>query len=125
MSKKILIDSEKFKKRLEKVKTTITYTLDSEFDADRLLNADSVIEDLLCDIDEALEDDEPKRYSVLEWHPVSEKPKDASDIVVKYNDGFLCSGVAHADENGNWVCYEYGKNQMKEWAYLPEREEEL
>jgi hypothetical protein len=69
---------------------------------------------------ELIESQKDARRSVFEWHPVSEKPKDASDIVVKYNDGFLCSGVAHADENGNWVCYEYGKNQMKEWAYLPE-----
>ena len=118
MSKKILIDPEEFKKRLKEVKATITYTLDSEFDADRLLNADSVIEDLLCDIDEALEDDEPKRYSVLEWHPVSEEPT-KSKLIIRFDDESVGVDVKNISEP-KWKLRNYDINHAKEWAYLPE-----
>lgn len=58
----------------------------------------------------------------LEWHPVSEKPKDGSIILVKYHNDFITQGVVYYGENGgnNWGCYGSPKNQIKEWAYLPE-----
>jgi hypothetical protein len=61
---KIWIESEEFKKRLTEVKATIIYMIyfsspfDRGFDVDRLLEASSAIDDLLCDIKVAEEDEQ-------------------------------------------------------------------
>jgi len=62
---KIWIESEEFKKRLTEVKATIIYMIyffsspfDRGFDVDRLLEASSIIDDLLCDIEVAEEDEQ-------------------------------------------------------------------
>jgi hypothetical protein len=67
---------------------------------------------------------EDKDWSTIEWHPISEKPKDESIILVKYHNGLITQGVVYYDENDEspWDCYGSLKNQLKEWAYLPEEE---
>jgi len=53
---KVLIDSEKFKKNLMVIGEAIDHALDGKFDADsKLLIADHFIEELICDIEEAEE----------------------------------------------------------------------
>ena len=60
------------------------------------------------------------KRSVIEWHPMSDKPKDESDILVKEKDG--CIFDTHAFDSvdeGDWEIVQGDKNQIIEWAYLP------
>lgn len=70
---------------------------------------------------ELIESQKDARRSVLEWHPMSDKPKDESDILVKEKDG--CIFDTHAFDSvddGDWEIVRGDKNQIVEWAYLPE-----
>jgi hypothetical protein len=69
----------------------------------------------------AFECAEKKNRSVLEWHPMSEKPKDESDILVREKDG--CVFDTHAFDSvddGDWEIVQGDKNQIVEWTYPPE-----
>ena len=60
-----------------------------------------------------------KRFSVLEWHPVSEKPKIGSQIIVR-----LASGMYELDMYGKILegnmLDPFDLSSIIEWAYLPE-----
>ena len=60
-----------------------------------------------------------KRFSVLEWHPVSEKPKIGSQIIVR-----LASGMYELDMYGKILegnmLDQFDLSSIIEWAYLPE-----
>ncbi len=60
-----------------------------------------------------------KHYSVLEWHPMSEKPKDLSDILVRDTNGAIFDSFAYYYEN-DWMIQRGDKAQIVEWAYPPE-----
>ena len=112
---KVLIDS--------KVLQDVMKALD--FGADRLsMNYTDDYSELVYakrHLESAIKNYDSKRFSVLEWHPMSEKPKDESDILVREKDG--CIFDTHAFDSvddGDWEIVRGNKNQIVEWAYPPE-----
>ena len=67
----------------------------------------------------AIEESKKHRFSVLEWHPMSEKPKDLSDILIRDTNGAIFDSFAYYYEN-DWLIHRGDKAQIVEWAYLPE-----
>ena len=60
------------------------------------------------------------KRSVIEWHPMSDKPKDQSDILVKDTSGAIFDSLSVDDEDDDdWRIIRGEKNQIVEWAYLP------
>ncbi len=58
------------------------------------------------------------KRSVIEWHPMSVKPKDQSDILVKDTNGAIFDSFAYYYEN-EWLIERGDKAQIVGWAYLP------
>ncbi len=73
----------------------------------------------ILDLKVAIEKSNSGCYSVLEWHPMSEKPKDLSDILVRDTNGAIFDSFAYYYEN-DWLIHRGDKAQIVEWAYLPE-----
>lgn len=113
MSKKILIDS-------ESVLKTIIGALD-------FCKRSCVENAEFIEAEKYIKEAKEKRFSVLEWHPVSEKPKIGSQIIVRLTFGrgvdvnFVMS---KCDLHGNilegYTLSEYDLSSVIEWAYLPE-----
>ncbi len=76
--------------------------------------------DSLKKIEDAIQESDKRRFSVLEWHPMSEKPEDHASILVKYPSGNVYMDCALIDENGNFSLESETTNYVTEWAYLPE-----
>lgn len=63
--------------------------------------------------------DSKKHFSVLEWHPMNEKP-DNKELLVRMDNGLLVFDYAVAKDE-EWRLQYHAKNHAIEWAYLPER----
>jgi hypothetical protein len=96
MSKKILIDSDLLKDLLEGDFLPVKVWHERRKEGRKLL-----------------EESKEKRFSVFEWHPVSERIGKGYDILIRFNNG----NVAPALSDDFDYAIERG---AIEWAYLPE-----
>lgn len=69
--------------------------------------------------EKAIEESKEKRFSVLEWHPVSEKPKEG-EVIVRMEGGLYALDYAIHWGNYAWQFQNTPVNHVKEWASLPE-----
>ena len=102
MSKKILIDSEVIESVLECIKKDIPMSPNG-WEAEK--------------IETTMKDQ--KNLSVIEWHPVSEKPKIGSQIIVRFASGMFELDVYGKILEGN-MFDQFDQSSIIEWAYLPE-----
>jgi hypothetical protein len=116
---KILIDEEVLETFFDNVVTAKVLCVNRR-DYDRLDRIATLIRN-------EIEETKQKHFSVLEWHPVSEKPKIGSQIIVRLTFGrgvdvnFVMS---KCDLHGNilegYTLSEYDLSSVIEWTYLPE-----
>ncbi|QTI81462.1 hypothetical protein IAI58_19155 (plasmid) [Roseomonas marmotae] len=57
------------------------------------------------------------RFSVLEWHPVTERPLERKPLITRYDNSPHC-GIICGDVSFDFF-FDQAKH-AKEWAYLPE-----
>ena len=62
---------------------------------------------------ELIESQKDARRSVIEWHPMSEKPETGLVVLVRTNENNVFTNVS--DDYKFW-----SKKTLIEWAYLPE-----
>ena len=67
-----------------------------------------------------LEESKGKHFSVVEWHPISEKPINNINVLVKDINGLVYEDAVYYDDVGNWLTEKSYKFNLVEWAYLPE-----
>jgi hypothetical protein len=66
----------------------------------------------------AFECAEKKNRSVLEWHPMSEKPE-ADHVLIRLKTGFVFHDFV-TESADDWDLTDHYKDDVIEWAYLPE-----
>lgn len=99
MSKKILIDSDLLKDLLEGDFLPVKVWHERRKEGRKLL-----------------EESKEKHFSVVEWHPVSDKPSEEKPILVKYKVNNKTYYLYDHFEINSF----FKSDSAKEWAYLPE-----
>jgi hypothetical protein len=66
-----------------------------------------------------IEEQAKKNRSIIEWHPVSEKPKIGSQIIVRFASGMSKLDIYGKILEGNMLD-QFDQSSIVEWAYLPE-----
>jgi len=78
--------------------------------------------------EKAIEESKGKRFSVLEWHPASEKPEEKRQLLVRLDDErmsvdrvwiYKMSPEEKAEGCPEWDFERYFRRHVIEWAYLP------
>jgi hypothetical protein len=112
MSKKILID-------LDAVKDLL-HALDQAQD---FLNDANIYEDYFTQyihgFCKLLKEAEKHKYSAVEWHSVGESPRNGAHILVRIKGLVFPDSVFYYDDVA-WITTHSAKENVSEWAYLPE-----
>ena len=113
---KILIDEETLYAVIDAL--NIGYLISSGKEQQMIFDVrHKLLDDLQGLLDELQET--KKRFSVLEWHPVSEKPKIVSQIIVRFASGMYKLDIYGKILEGNMLD-QFDQSSIVEWAYLPE-----
>ena len=119
MSKKILIDSDVLTQALEALGVGLIM---SEPHSKEDTFSTSIFSDSIEKISTAIKEAEEKRFSILEWHPISEKPKEGG-VVVRMDDGSYALDYAIHWGSYTWQFQNNPIKHVKKWAYPPESED--
>ena len=114
---KILVDSEELHNLISRAYEVIYSTPYVHPYTNQAKKASEILDDALDLIEK--QEFEQRRFSVIEWHPMSEKPEDQESILVRYKSGEIYMDCALIDEDGNFRLERESMKGVIEWASLP------